>query len=76
VVLLVRYVLEKMTEQQILGIDSEAEVANLLAHHLPHDRRGRAARRAGAGALQRGRGTSRREDEEVTSEPDVPGAPR
>jgi broad specificity phosphatase PhoE len=75
VVLLVRYVLERMTEQQILDIDREAEVANCSLTTYRHD--------AGAGlrgglVLERYNevGHLRREDEEVTSEPDVPGAPR
>lgn len=74
-VLLVRYVLEKMTEQQILGIDSEAEVANCSVTTYRHDPD--AGLRGGL-VLERYNEVSHleREDEEVTRDPDVPGAPR
>jgi len=75
VVLLVRYVLEKMTEQQILGIDREAEVANCSVTTYRHDP---AAGLQGGLVLERYNEVAHleREDEEVTREPDVPGAPR
>jgi probable phosphoglycerate mutase len=75
VVLLVRYVLEGMTEHQVLDVDRAAEVANCSVTTYRHD--------SGAGLRGGLRlesynevGHLEREDEEVTAEPDVPGAPR
>jgi 2,3-bisphosphoglycerate-dependent phosphoglycerate mutase len=75
VVLLVRYVLEGMTERQILDIDGEAEVANcsLTTYRYDPD----AGLRGGL-RLERYNEVDHLEDEhaEVTAEPDVPRAPR
>jgi broad specificity phosphatase PhoE len=75
VVLLVRYVLEDMTEEQVLDVDREAEVANCSLTTYRYD----ASLRLRGGLrldLYNEVGHLRREDEEVTDEPDVPGAPR
>jgi broad specificity phosphatase PhoE len=75
VVLLVRYVLEGMTEERVLEVDREAEVANCSLTTYRHDpslglRGGlRLDRYNDVGHLEQ-------HDEEVTDEPDVPGAPR
>ena len=75
VVLLVRYVLEGMTEKQILEVDGEAEVANCSITSYRHD-----AEAGPRGGLRLERynevGHLERENEEVTDDPDVPGAPR
>jgi len=75
VVLLVRYVLEEMTEQDVLEVDRQAEVANCsLTTYCYDDGVG------GRGGLRLGAynevGHLRAQDEAVTTEPDVPGAPR
>jgi 2,3-bisphosphoglycerate-dependent phosphoglycerate mutase len=75
VVLLVRYVLESMDEQQVLGVDRQAEVANCSLTTYRHDPsvgvhgglRLEAYNEVGHLAA---------EDEQITAEPDVPGAPR
>ena len=75
VVLLVRYVLEEMTEQDVLDVDRQAEVANCSLTTYCFDE--------GVGVQGGLRleaynevGHLRAQDEEVTTEPDVPGAPR
>ncbi len=71
VVLLVRYVVEGLTEQEILEVDRQAEVANcsLTTYCAASD-----------GGLELVAWNDVRhleqQDEEVTDEPDVPGAPR
>jgi 2,3-bisphosphoglycerate-dependent phosphoglycerate mutase len=75
VVLLVRYVLESMDEQQVLEVDRQAEVANCSLTTYRHDPsvgvhgglRLEAYNEVGHLAA---------EDEQITAEPDVPGAPR
>jgi 2,3-bisphosphoglycerate-dependent phosphoglycerate mutase len=75
VVLLVRYVLEGMTEQDVLEVDRQAEVANCSLTRYRHDPsvgvhgglRLEAYNEVGHLAAQ---------DEEITAEPDVPRAPR
>jgi broad specificity phosphatase PhoE len=75
VVLLVRYVLEGMSEQQVLEVDRQAEVANCslttYRYDPAHGLRGglRLDSYNEVGHLER-------EHEQVTDEPDVPGAPR
>ena len=71
VVLLVRYVVERMDEQQILAIDAEGDVANCSVTSYRYD--GGATMR-----LERYNELTPLEDEDepVTDEPDVPGAPR
>lgn len=71
VVLLVRYVVERMDEQQILAIDAQGDVANCSVTSYRYD--------AGPGmTLERYNEVTALEeqDEPVTAEPDVPGAPR
>ena len=70
VVLLVRYVLEQMTEEEILAIDRLGDVANcsVTAYHLEN----------GQPTLVTYNGVDHleRRDVEVTAEPDVQAAPR
>lgn len=75
VVLLVRYVLEGMDEHQILAVDADAEVANCSLTTYRHDP---SAGLRGGLRLEcyNEVGHLEREDEDVTAEPDVPGAPR
>lgn len=75
VVLLVRYVLEGMNEQQILDVDREAEVANCSVTTYRYDPD---AGLRGALRLESYNQVDHleREDEEITDEPDVPSAPR
>jgi broad specificity phosphatase PhoE len=75
VVLLVRYVLEGMTEQQILEVDAEAEVANCSVTTYRYDPD--AGLRGGLRLKSYNAvGHLEREDEEVTAEPDVAHGPR
>jgi broad specificity phosphatase PhoE len=70
VVLCFRYLLERMTEEQILAIDRETEVANCsLTTYALED---------GALALQRFNFVAplRKEGAPVTTEPDVPTKPK
>jgi broad specificity phosphatase PhoE len=71
VVLLVRYVVERMDEQQILAIDAEAEVANCSVTSY---------RYRGGPLMELERynevAPMEEQDEPVTAEADVPGAPR
>ena len=70
VVLLVRYVVERMTEEEILGIDRLGDVANCsVTSYVLGD---------GAMVLERYNETAPMEEqnEPVTDEPDVAGAPR
>ncbi len=75
VVLLVRYVLEEMTEQQVLEVDRAAEVANCSVTTYRHD-----PSLALRGGLRletyNAVGHLEQAHEQVTDEPDVPGAPR
>jgi broad specificity phosphatase PhoE len=75
VVLLVRYVLEGMTEEQVLDVDRAAEVANCSLTTYRHD-----STLGLRGGLRLDAynevGHLEVQDEEVTDEPDVPGAPR
>jgi 2,3-bisphosphoglycerate-dependent phosphoglycerate mutase len=75
VVLLVRYVLEGMTEEQVLEVDREAEVANCSLTTYRHDP---SLGLRGGLRLDAYNEVAHLEhrDEEVTAEPDVPGAPR
>ncbi len=72
VVLLTRYVLEGMDEEQVLALDAEAEVLNCAVTSYRHD--------AGAGRLVLDRYNEaaplEEQDAPVTAEPDAPGAPR
>ena len=71
VVLLVRYVVERMDEQQILAIDAEGDVANCSVTSYRYD---------GGPTMTLERYNEltalEEQDEPVTAEPDVPGAPR
>ncbi len=71
VVLLVRYVVERMDEKQILAIDAEGDVANCSVTSY---------RYAGGPTMVLERYNEltplEEQDEPVTDEPDVPGAPR
>jgi broad specificity phosphatase PhoE len=71
VVLLVRYVVERLTEEQVLEIDRSAEVANCSLTVYRTDP-------AGGLRVQAWNEVTHLEqqDEQVTAEPDVPGAPR
>jgi 2,3-bisphosphoglycerate-dependent phosphoglycerate mutase len=75
VVLCLRYVLEEMTEQQILDIDADKDVANcsLTEYALGQDESGHAAM-----VLRRYNDVTPLEHlhAEVTTEPDAPVAPR
>jgi broad specificity phosphatase PhoE len=75
VVLLVRYVLEGLTEQEILEIDRQAEVANCSLTTYVFD-----AEAGVQGGLRLERYNDVRhleqQDEDVTTEPDVPSGPR
>jgi 2,3-bisphosphoglycerate-dependent phosphoglycerate mutase len=75
VVLLVRYVLEEMTEEQVLEVDREAEVANCSLTTYCYD-----ASAGVQGGLRLARynevGHLQEQAEEVTREPDEPRAPR
>ncbi len=75
VVLLVRYVLEGMTEQEVLEVDRQAEVANCSLTTYCFD-----PSVGVSGGLRLNAynevGHLEAQDEEVTAEPDVPGAPR
>ncbi len=75
VVLLVRYVLESMTEEDVLAVDREAEVANCSLTTYCYDP---AVGVHGGLRLDRYNevGHLQEQSEEVTAEPDVPGAPR
>lgn len=75
VVLLVRYVLEGMTEQDVLEVDRQAEVANCSLTTYCYDE---SVGVHGGMRLERYNevGHVREQDEQVTVEPDVPGAPR
>ena len=72
VVLLTRYVLEGMDEQQVLTLDKEAEVINCSVTSYRYDKE------AGRLALERYNEAAPMEEqgEEVTAEPDAPDAPR
>jgi probable phosphoglycerate mutase len=72
VVLLTRYVLEGMDEQQVLALDREAEVINCSVTSYRYDEG------AGRLALERYNEATPLEEqhETVTAEPDAPGAPR
>ena len=71
VVLLVRYVVERMDEKQILAIDAEGDVANCSVTSYRY-------RGGPLMELHRYNETTHleQEDEPVTAESDVPGAPR
>ena len=75
VVLLVRYVLEGLSEQEILEVDKQAEVANCSVTTYRHD-----AALGVRGGLRLDTYNEvdhlERAHEDVTAEPDVPGAPR
>ena len=75
VVLLVRYVLEGMTEKQVLQVDREADVANCALTTYRYD-----AALGLRGGLRLDTynevGHLQSQDAQVTDEPDVPGAPR
>jgi broad specificity phosphatase PhoE len=75
VVLLVRCVLEQMTEEQILEVDRQAEVANCSVTSYVYDE---TVGHRGGLRLQAYNEVTHLEaqDEDVTAEPDVPGAPR
>ncbi|HWH28182.1 MAG TPA: histidine phosphatase family protein, partial [Mycobacteriales bacterium] len=75
VVLLVRYVLERLSEQEILEIDRQAEVANCSLTTYCYDP---AAREHGGLRLHAYNevGHLQAQGEQVTAEPDAPGAPR
>jgi probable phosphoglycerate mutase len=75
VVLLVRYVVERMTEPEILALDKDAEVANCSLTTYRYDA---VAGLHGGLRLERYNDVSHLEQqhEEVTVESDVPGAPR
>jgi probable phosphoglycerate mutase len=75
VVLLVRYVLEEMTEEQVLAVDREAEVANCSITTYCFDP---SVGVQGGLRLERYNEVAHLEaqHEEVTAEPDVPRAPR
>ena len=75
VVLLVRYVLEEMTEQQVLEVDRQAEVANCSLTRYRHDP---SVGVHGGLRLEAYNVVDHlaAEDEDITAEPDVPGAPR
>ena len=72
VVLLVRYVVEGMDERTVLDIDADAEVANCAVTSYVLDTE------AGRLRLERYNEVAplEEQDEQVTTEPDVPGAPR
>jgi probable phosphoglycerate mutase len=75
VVLCMRYLLERMTEQQILSIDAQADVANcsITCYRFEQDQTGR-----GHMLLRAYNQVAplRQAGEKVTDKPDVPGAPR
>ncbi|HVM28315.1 MAG TPA: histidine phosphatase family protein [Mycobacteriales bacterium] len=75
VVLLVRYVLEGMTEKDVLEVDRQAEVANCSLTTYRYD-----SSVGVHGGLRLDTynevGHLQEQSEEVTAEPDVPGAPR
>ena len=75
VVLLVRYVLEEMTEEQVLEVDRQAEVANCSLTTYCFDP---AVGVHGGLRLESYNevGHLEQQDEEVTAEPDTPRAPR
>ena len=75
VVLLVRCVLEGLTEQEVLEVDRQAEVANCSVTSYAYDP---SLGRAGGMRLETWNGVAHLEaqDEDVTAEPDVPRAPR
>lgn len=72
VVLLTRYVLEGMDERQVLALDAEAEVLNCAVTSYRYDAE------HGRLALERYNEAAPlvEQDEQVTAEPDAPGAPR
>jgi broad specificity phosphatase PhoE len=72
VVLLTRYVLEGMDEQQVLALDAEAEVLNCAVTSYRYDAD------AGRLVLERYNEAAPLEEQDapVTAEPDAPGAPR
>jgi broad specificity phosphatase PhoE len=70
VVLLVRYVVERMTEEEILGVDALGDVANCsVTSYVLEDGW---LRLTGYNEVEH----LEEQDEEVTDEPDVAGAPR
>jgi 2,3-bisphosphoglycerate-dependent phosphoglycerate mutase len=75
VVLCMRYLLERMTEQQILTIDAQADVANcsVTAYEFEQDQLGRGHMRLRAYNQV---APLREAGEQVTDRPDVPVAPR
>ncbi len=72
VVLLTRYVLEGMDEKQVLALDAEAEVVNCAVTTYRYEKE------AGRLVLDRYNEAAplEEQDEQVTAEPDAPGAPR
>jgi broad specificity phosphatase PhoE len=70
VVLLVRYVVEGMTEQEVLAVDAQGDVANCSL--TTYVREGDELRLAGYNDVTH----LREEHEKVTAEPDSPHAPR
>jgi probable phosphoglycerate mutase len=71
VVLLVRYVVERMDEQQILAIDADGDVANCSVTSYRYE-----PRRGMTLVHYNDLTPLEEQDEDVTAEPDVPGAPR
>jgi broad specificity phosphatase PhoE len=72
VVLLTRYVLEGMDERSVLALDGEAEVINCSVTAYRYDKE------AGRLSLESYNEAAplEEQDEQVTAEPDAPGAPR
>ena len=72
VVLLTRYVLEGMDERSVLDLDAQGEVVNCSVTSYLYEQA------AGRMALQRYNEAAplEEQDEQVTAEPDAPGAPR
>ena len=75
VVLCMRYLLEQMTEEQILAIDAEGDVANCAVTEYRFEPRPRPARRACASPLQLRRPAGAG-GAPVTAEPDAAVAAR
>jgi broad specificity phosphatase PhoE len=75
VVLCLRYLLERMTEQEILAIDAQGDVANCAVTEYAFDP---AAGREGGLVLQRYNFVAplERADTPVTAKPDIPGGAR
>jgi broad specificity phosphatase PhoE len=80
VILLVRYVLERLSESEILEISRDEEIANCSLARFDWEGSGSDSRDSGTATvtLRAWNGTSplAEEGEEVTSDPDIPAGPR